>query len=383
MHLTKEEEAIYKGEFGATKQKAMEILVSLGDIYDANSLIPVDSAQISGVSYRTIGDAGLEWISDLDARVEVPSMLNPAGMDRENWSDMGIPAKFAEKQEEILRAYERLGINPRCTCTPYYIDPPKFGGHLAWAESSAVAYANSVLGARTNREGGPSALAAAIIGKTPCCGLHLDENRAPDVLIRVSDKLHDSDYGALGYKVGEMLRDNIPLFQLGSLPTRDELKSLGAAMAASGAVALYHVEGVTPESKSFDRPKERLSLDLKDIKEIYEKRSGSDIIALGCPHCSTDELRRISRLLSGKKVTTDLWICTSRWVKEQNPDLVRAIEMSGAKIICDTCMVVSPASERFERMMVNSGKALKYVPSLCGVDAVLATTEDCIRTACD
>ncbi|MDD2666081.1 MAG: aconitase X catalytic domain-containing protein [Methanocellales archaeon] len=383
MHLTKEEEAIYKGELGATKQKAMEILVSLGDIYGANSLIPIDSAQISGVSYKTLGDAGLEWISDLDARVEVPSTLNPAGMDRENWKAMGIPAKFAEKQEEILRAYERLGINLGCTCTPYYIDPPKFGGHLAWAESSAVAYANSVLGVRTNREGGPSALAAAIIGKTPCYGLHLDENRAPDVLIRVIGKLHDSDYGALGYEVGEILRDNIPLFQLDSLPTPDELKSLGAAMAASGAVALYHVEGITPESKSFDRPRERLSLDLKDIKAIYEKRSRPDIIALGCPHCSTDELRRISRLLSGKKVTTDLWICTSRWVKEQNPDLVREIEMSGAKIICDTCMVVSPASERFERMMVNSGKALKYVPSLCGVDAVLATTEDCIRTACD
>ncbi len=383
MHLTKEEEAIYKGEFGPTKQKAMEVLVSLGDIYGANSLIPIDSAQISGVSYKTIGDAGLEWISDLDARVEVPSMLNPAGMDREKWDKMGITAKFAEKQEEILRAYERLGINLGCTCTPYYIDPPKFGGHLAWAESSAVAYANSVLGARTNREGGPSALAAALIGKTPCYGLHLDENRTPDVLIQVGGKLHDSDYGALGYKVGEMLEDNIPLFKLDSLPTHGELKALGAAMAASGAVALYHVKGVTPESKSFDRPRERLSLELGDIKAIYEKRSGSDIIALGCPHCSTDELRHVSRLLSGKKVTTDLWICTSRWVKEQNPDLVRAIEMSGAKIICDTCMVVSPASERFERMMVNSCKALKYVPSLCGVDAILATTEDCIKAACD
>ena len=383
MHLTREEESIYKGEFGATKQKAMEILVSLGEIYGASSLIPIESAHISGVSYKTIGDAGLEWVSDLDARVEVPSMLNPAGMDRENWNDMGIPAKFAEKQEEILRVYERLGITLGCTCTPYYTNPPKFGRHLAWAESSAVAYVNSVLGARTNREGGPSALAAALIGKTPCYGLHLNENRSPDVLIRVRGNLKDSDYGALGYKVGEMLRDKIPLFELGSIPTYDELKALGAAMAASGAVALYHVEGVTPESKNFDRPRERISLELDDIKEIYEKGSEPDIIALGCPHCSTDELKRIARLLSGRGVITDLWICTSRRIKEQNPDLVRAIKKSGAKIICDTCMVVSPASERFERMMVNSGKALKYVPSLCGVDAILATTKDCIEAACD
>jgi predicted aconitase len=383
MHLTRDEEAIYKGELGVTKQKAMEILVSIGDIYGASSLIPVESAHISGVSYKTIGEAGLEWILDLDAKVKVPSMLNPAGMDIERWNEMGISAKFSEKQEEILRAYERLGIDLDCTCTPYYINPPKFGGHLAWAESSAVVYANSALGARTNREGGPSALAAAIIGKTPCYGLHLDENRTPDVLIQVRDDLHDSDYGALGYKVGEMVKDRIPLFELCSLPTYDELKSLGAAMAASGAVALYHVEGVTPESRNFDRPRESISLELDDIKEIYEKESKPDIIALGCPHCSTDELKRISRLLSGKNVNTDLWICVSRWIKERNPDIVREIEKSGAKIICDTCMVVSPASERFERMMVNSGKALKYVPSLCGVDAILANTKDCIEAACD
>jgi len=383
MHLTREEEAIYKGESGATKQKAMEILVALGEIYGADSLVPIESAQIAGVSYKTIGDAGLEWISDLDDRVEVPSMLNPAGMDREKWKDMSIPAKFAEKQEEILRAYERLGIALECTCTPYYISPPKFGVHLAWAESSAVAYANSVLGARTNREGGPSALAAALIGKTPRYGLHLDENRAPDVLIRVKGKLHDSDYGALGYMVGEMMRDHIPLFELSSLPTYDELKAFGAAMAASGAVALYHVKDVTPESRNFDRPRECISLDLDDIKEMYEKGDEPDIIALGCPHCSPDELKRIARLLSGKKVTTELWICISRRIKEQNIRLVREIEKSGAKIICDTCMVVSPASERFERMMVNSGKALKYVPSLCDVDTILATTKDCIKAACD
>ncbi len=382
MHLAKEEEAIYNGEFGATKQKAMEILVALGDIYGAHSLIKIESAQISGVSYKTIGDAGLEWISSLDDRVKVPTILNPAGMDREKWSEMGVSEEFAAKQKEILRVYERLGISLECTCTPYYLNPPNFGEHLAWAESSAVAYANSVLGARTNREGGPSALAAALIGKTPCYGLHLDKNRVPEVLVKVNAELHDADYGALGYIVGKTVGDRIPLFELSSTPTKDELKALGAALGASGAVALYHVKDVTPESSNFDVPTERVSIGTDDIKKAYSE-STPDLIAFGCPHCSGAELRKIADLLEGKKARTELWVCTSCRVREQNEDVVRRIERSGAKVVCDTCMVVSPATEKFERVMVNSGKALQYLPSMCGVDVVLARTEDCIKTACD
>src|SRR5512135_3374037 len=124
MFLTKEEERIYNGEAGQTLQKMMEILVALGDIYGADKLIPVKSAQIAGVSYKTIGDAGLEWISDLEGKVKIPSVLNPMGMDREDYVKMGIDPKFAKKQEEIIRAYEKLGIKPECTCTPYYIERP-------------------------------------------------------------------------------------------------------------------------------------------------------------------------------------------------------------------------------------------------------------------
>jgi len=382
MHLAKEEEAIYNGEFGATKQKAMEILVALGDIYGAESLIEIESAQISGVSYKTIGDAGLEWISSLDGEVKAPAMLNPMGMDMEKWSAMGVSEEFAAKQKEILRAYERLGISLECTCTPYYLNPPNFGEHLAWAESSAVAYANSVLGARTNREGGPSALAAALIGKTPCYGLHLDENRAPEVLVRVDAELHDADYGALGYAVGKIIGDKVPLFRLPLSPSKDELKALGAALGASGAVALYHVEGVTPESSNFDVPIECISVASEDIKKAYGGNT-PDLVALGCPHCSGAELSKIADLLEGKKARTELWICTSRRVREQNKEVVTQIEQCGAKVICDTCMVVSPATEKFERVMVNSGKALQYLPTMCGVDAMLANTEDCIKTACD
>ncbi len=381
MHLTKEEEAIYDGEFGATRQKAMEILVALGDIYGADRLIAIKSAQVSGASYKTIGDAGLEWISSLEGKVKVSTILNPIGMDREKWREIGVSEGFAARQKEILRVYERLGISLECTCTPYYTNSPALNDHLAWAESSAVAYANSVLGARTNREGGPSALAAALIGKTPCYGLHLDKNRAPEVLVRVNAELHDVDYGALGYVVGKSVGDRIPLFELSSIPSKDELKAFGAALGASGAVALYHVKGVTPESSNFDAPTERISLDLEDIKKIYDDNT-PDLIAFGCPHCSGAELRKIADLLEGKKVCIELWVCTSRRIMEQHEDVVKLIEKSGAKVICDTCMVVSPATEKFERVMVNSGKALQYLPNLCGVDAVLGSTEDCIKTAC-
>ncbi|TRZ87978.1 MAG: DUF521 domain-containing protein [Methanosarcinales archaeon] len=393
MYLTPEEEKIFNGERGATYQKAIEILVALGDIYDADRLIPIKSAQIAGVSYKTIGDAGLEWISDLKGKVAVPSILNPAGMDLECWREMGISEEFAKKQKDIIKAYQTLGVKIECSCTPYniYDDLASFGDHIAWSESSAISYANSVIGARTNREGGPGALSAALIGKTANYGFHLDENRKPDILIKVDAKLHDSDYGALGYIAGEMVGDRVPFFRLKSMPSKDELRSLGAAMAASGAVALYHVEGVTPEADRYEAPREIITIEAKQIKKVYEStcqapylNTGScepDLIAFGCPHNSPDELARLAHLLDGKKVKKEVWVYTSRAIKDRNPELVKRIEKSGAKVFCDTCMVVSPASERFKCMMVNSGKAHKYVPNLCGVKSILARTEKCIEEA--
>ncbi len=389
MYLTPLEEKIFNGERGATYQKAIEILVALGDIYDADRLIPIKSAQIAGVSYKTIGDAGLEWISDLKGKVAVPSILNPAGMDLECWEEMGISKDFADKQKKILKAYEALGVKIECSCTPYYIfdNLASFGDHVAWSESSAISYANSVIGARTNREGGPGALAAALIGKTANYGFHLDENRKPALLIQVEAKLSDSDYGALGYIAGDMVGDRVPFFRLKSIPSKDELKSLGAAMAASGAVALYHVEGITPEADKYEAPLETITIEERQIKEIYGSphlNTGSgepDLIAFGCPHSSKDELMRLAQLLYGKKVKKEVWVCTSRAIKDRNPELIARIERSGAKVFCDTCMVVSPASERFKCMMVNSGKAHKYVPNMCGVKSIMATTEKCIEEA--
>ncbi|CAD6494585.1 MAG: hypothetical protein LAKADJCE_00848 [Candidatus Argoarchaeum ethanivorans] len=383
MYLTTEEEKIYNGEYGKTLAQCMQILAALGEIYDADRLIQIKSVQVAGVSYKTIGDAGLEWISGLDGRVVVPSILNPAGMDLENWREMGIDQAFAEKQLEIILAYKRLDVRCECTCTPYHIyeEFAGFKEHLAWSESSAVSYANSVIGARTNREGGPSALAAALIGKTANYGLHLDENRVPTLTVKVEGRLHGADFGAVGNIAGPMVKDQVPLFKFKTIPTPEELKQLGAALAASGSVALYHVSNVTPEAKTYPDPVETISIDKKSIDSVYARRCKPDLIALGCPHLGTKELFELANLLKGRKVKKELWIFTSRRLGERHPAQIAAITNSCAKVFYDTCMVVSPASERFECIMVNSGKALHYVPSMCGVPAVLGTTEECIKTA--
>lgn len=186
MHLTRQEEAVLAGETGQGKRKALELLVALGDIYNAERLVPIASAQVSGASFKTVGDAGIKWLEDFSkaAKVSVRATVNPLGLDMRRWKSMGVDAEFHSKQDRIVSAYKAMGLEPLYTCTPYLAgNRPRAGQHLAWAESSATVFANSYLGARTNREGGPSALAAAIIGKTPEYGLHLDENRTPRVRI--------------------------------------------------------------------------------------------------------------------------------------------------------------------------------------------------------
>jgi predicted aconitase len=183
MQLTLEEQQMLAGEHGRSTQKAMEILTALGTIYAAERMVPVTSVQIAGVSFDNLGEAGLDFLSEMadgGGQVRVLTTLNPAGMDIENWQALGIDPDFARNQERVIDTYARMGVLTTCSCTPYLFgNLPHFGEHIAWAESSAVCYANSVLGARTNREGGPSALAAALTGRTPCYGLHLDENRRP------------------------------------------------------------------------------------------------------------------------------------------------------------------------------------------------------------
>jgi predicted aconitase len=380
-----------EGEEGEVIQRLFRLLVRLGDIYGADKMIPVGSVQVAGVSYKSIGDPGLEFLEDVaakEARAKVLTYLNPAGMDMENWEALGFPADFATKQARIIDAFRRMGIVVTATCTPYLAgNLPRYGEHIAWSESSAVSFSNSVIGARTNREGGPSALAAAICGVTPNYGLHLEENRLPDLVVEVDvDVTLSSDYGALGYHVGKLVKNKKPFFVgLGEANT-DQLKALGAAMAASGAVALYHAEGLTPEAPLMDTGRlETIHVTPDDLKETYAKLNTGevpDIVILGCPHASLREIAALSKKLEGKKLTRPIWICTSRVMKEA-ADLMgftSEIEAAGGKVVADTCMVVSPIEQMgYETTGVNSGKAANYLPSFCKQNVVFYDVDELIR----
>jgi predicted aconitase len=377
LELTTNEQLMLNGEMGEGKRKAMEILVALGKIYGAKKMIPITSAQIAGVSYKTIGDAGLGYLKHmaaLGAKVEIPSFLNPAGMDIEQWESLGIPRDFALKQMEILDAYSTMGITMSCTCTPYLIGiKPKVGEHIAWSESSAISFANSVLGAKTNREGGPSALCAAICGVTPYYGLHLDENRVANLIVKVDAKLTNrTDFGLLGLIVGKKSNGRIPAFKTfpGARPNENDLKYLGAAMAASGSVPIYFVEKFTPEWRVAPKAEEITitQADLDKAKKALNEVDTADIITLGCPHASLSELTEIAGLLERKPVKKTLWICVARQIKikAQEMGIAQKIEKNGGKLVADTCMVVAPLERMgFKRTAVDSGKAAVYLPTMC------------------
>ncbi len=389
MYLSKEEERILNGEEGYAAQKSMEILALLGDIYGADKLIPVSSCQIAGASYKTIGDAGLFFVSEFarSSKIKVKATLNPIGMDSREWQRMGIKREFAEKQLDILDAYLKMGIDCSCTCTPYLIgNRPNCGEHVAWSESSAVSFANSVLGAKSNREGGPSSLASSIIGKTPNYGLHLEKNRKAGIIIDVKTIIKSfSDVGALGNYVGSIIGNKIPYFKNLELDS-DKLKSLGASMAASGSVALYHVEGLTPEySKAIDDSLEKIEVGKEEIEESKCKLNSSDdmeLICIGCPHCSVGEVKEALDLFKkeGRKFKGNIWICTSRYVKNEleRTGIAQEIEKY-AKLLADTCMVVTPIEEMYEKTATNSGKAAIYLPSLCKQKVRFDDLESLIR----
>ncbi len=362
MFLTKKEEQMCDGEFGETIRKSMDILVALGDIYGASKLVDITSAQVSGVSYKTIGDAGLDYLQDLASDdkgvASVNSSLNPPGTDLDNWEALGFPKEFSIKQNQIVEAYGKLGISKTCTCTPYLVgNVPRFRDHVSWSESSAVAYVNSVIGAKTNREGGPAALAAAIVGKTPLYGFHLDENRTANLVVDVETELAGADFGALGYIVGKI-------------------------------VGLYHMENVTPEYDvaAKNEADDHIAISEDDILDTRNKLSTTtdepDLICLGCPHASLEEIKEVANIVKGKSIKNKLWICTSVSVKATADRMgyTKVIEDAGGNVVCDTCMVVAPIEDMgFEVIGVNSAKAANYVPSMCGLDVVYNDVENLIQ----
>jgi predicted aconitase len=388
-----------QGQAGPAVQKAMQIVVVLAEVYEAEALVPVASAQIAGVSYKNLGDAGLEFLEEWaaqGARVRVPAFMNPAGMDLQRWREMGIAPDFARQQERVISALTAMGVAATCTCTPYLVGfAPHAGEHLAWSESSAVSYANSILAARSNREGGPSALAAAIAGRTAGYGLHVTTNRRATHRLQVRCMLQDeADWGALGYLVGRQVGDGVPYFQL--LPEtrlvarQESWMALGAAMGASGAVALYHVEGVTPEAGGAlaGRGDALPIIVIENLAEGYAALDSPleqiDFVSLGCPHSTLSDVEHVAQLLDGKRVKATFWITTSRGVRQaaERAGLVARIERAGARVFADTCLVVAPVEEMgFKAMATNSAKAAFYAPMHSALQRRFGSVEQCIAAA--
>jgi len=391
LQLTSEEREMLEGKHGKATKKAMDLIVNLGEIYGAERLIPISSVQIAGVSYHNLGEAGLEYLSDMavDGKARVLTTLNPAGMDLEEWKKHGISEDFALNQQRVVDAFAKMGVITTCTCTPYLIgNLPHYGEHIAWAESSAVCYSNSVIGALTNREGGPSALAASLTGRTAEYGFHLQENRIAEVKYEIKTELkHTDDFGLLGQVIGERTRKKIPYITGIPQATTEELKSFCASIATYGGIAIFHMEGITPNRT--DIPEDTEIVTQEDLNQarvtMDDKDAEIDFISIGCPHASIKEISQIAEMLKGKEVVEGktVWITTARPTKDlaKKMGYYDTIEKAGAFLVSDACCAVAPLKGRFKGLMTDSAKACFYARGKNDFKTEIRTIEECIREA--
>lgn len=403
--LTADELAMLGGDAGEATRLAMRILVRMMPMYGATSLLPITRAHIDGCIYE--GDAGLEFAERLAAaggRVRVPTSLNVISLDRERWREIGQAPGYADRARRLGQAYLDMGAAPTFTCAPYLTDAtPTFGEQVAWAESNAVAYANSVIGARTNRYGDYLDISCALVGRVPAAGLHLTENRrATDLfrLVGVPTSLQERDdfWPVLGYLLGQQVTDGIPVVDGVTVqPTVEQLKAMAAAVATSGAIALFHLVGITPEAPTLSEvtggcPVRRtVNVDLDMLRRVRADLTTSegdevDVVAFGSPHCTLAELRELATLMTGKRAADDVqvWVSTSRAVREiaVRNGLAAQIEGFGANLTADTCIVVAPLVRPGARtLMTNSAKYAHYGPGLIGVSSVFGSTAACVASA--
>jgi cis-L-3-hydroxyproline dehydratase len=393
------------GECGEATALAMRILVRMAPLYGAQRLLPVTRAHIDGCIYE--GDAGLEFAERLartGGQVAVPTSLNVISLDRSRWRELGMPSDYADKARRLGQAYLNMGAMPTFTCAPYQTESrPIFGEQIAWAESNAVAFANSVIGARTNRYGDYLDISCALTGRVPAAGLHLTENRLGQVLIQLPSLPNglaerDDFFPVLGYLMGGLVDDEIAVVNgLDATPSEDQLKSMAAATATAGSVALFHLVGITPEAPTLEAafgsrvPLRTVKLSIDDFRNararLTTSRTGNvDLVAFGSPHCSLAECRLLVRLMAGQtaKPSVEVFITTSRAVRDllERSGEIEALRSFGAKVTADTCIVVAPLVRTNAKvLMTNSAKYAHYAPGLIGVQSVYGTTEECVASA--
>jgi len=408
--LTEDEQAMLSGEQGPAVALSMRIITELGRIRGASELVDIDSVHIDGCIFY--GQAGLDFAQKLVAlggQVRVPTTVNVGSVDlihptlilrnsdREKW--------VFEGGRDLMQAYVDLGCRQTWTCAPYQMDSrPDVGRHIAWAESNAIVFANSVLGARTDRYGDFVDIAAAITGKAPRGGLHLDDERYADVVLdcsSLSDQTLalDVTYPVLGYLAGAIAGTTNPVFV--GLPgdvSEDSLKAVGAAAASSGGVALFHVVGRTPEAPTLDAAlgpnvdapihhitAQRLNAARQELSTAREERL--DAVSLGTPHASVDEIQEAYDAIVGGPPLAEgvaFYISTGRSVfaEAERRGLVEPLESWGVTFVLDTCTyVTSILRPGTKTVMTNSGKWAHYAPGNMGVDVVLATLGECVESA--
>ena len=405
LQLTDADRAMLDGERGAAAQLAMSILVRMAPVYGASSLMDITQAHIDSTLY--LGDATLEFaerLAALGARVAVPTSLNVSGVDECGWKEWSVSPEWAAKAARQMLAYERMGAAPTWTCAPYQTHMrPSFGQQIAWGESNAIAFANSVIGARTERYPDLLDICCAITGRVPAVGLHLTENRAGQLLLRLVDmprRLQEDDqfFAVLGHLVGKLAGDRIPVIDgITVSPPEDQLKAMAAAVASSGRVALFHIVGVTPEAPTLEAafqrraPEQTLDIRVADLRDARRELTTADgreldMVILGSPHFSPAEFAALAPLVAGRRKDprVKFLITSGRLMKEQaeKSGVLASILDFGAQVTLDTCILASPMLPPEVRLlMTNSAKYAYYAPSLLNTRVTFGSLADCVRSA--
>jgi predicted aconitase len=403
LHLTDPERAWLAGEGGEARALAMRVITQTATIMGADRLIEVASAHIDGALYH--GDSGTlfgEKLADLGARIAIPTTLNVGALDLSCGTKTRLAPHEHDMAARMMRAYETMGCSPTWTCAPYQAGHrPAFGTDVAWGESNAVAFCNSVLGARTNRYGDFLDICCAITGRAPLYGLHLPENRRATFALdcsALSPALRGSDvfWPVMGTLFGQRAGTDIGIvLGLEGLANDDRLKAFGAAAASAGAVGLFHIEGVTPEAPDLAtatggipvRETIRVTPSLLDAARAglsTTQEARIDAVAIGSPHCSIDELLELDRLIGGRKLQRPFYACTGRHAVKALEQAGRrdALEGAGVTLVADTCVVVTPILREIDGvLMTNSGKFAHYAPGNTGYAVQYGALAECVESA--
>lgn len=403
--LTQKDQGMLRGEHGPAVKMAMSILVRMAEVAGAKELLDISGAHIDSTVY--IGDAGLEFaerLASLGAKVTVPTTLNVSGLDEHHWREWAVPPDWARQAYRQMAAYQSMGTIPTWTCAPYQAETkPSFGQQIAWGESNAIVFANSVIGARTERYPDLFDICCAITGRAPAIGLHLTENRAGQVIFRLVDipeRLQQSDdfYPVLGNLVGKLSLDKIPVIDgMSVCPDEDQLKAFGAGAASSGGVAMFHMVGVTPEAPSLDEamqgrsPIQVIEVSMDTLRESRRELTHTDndelhMVVLGSPHFSLAEFKRLAPLVAGKRKHADVkfLVTSSRAMTQlaQQAGFLGTLEEFGAQITVDTCILTSPMlPAEIQNLMTNSAKFAYYSPGLLKKKIAFGSLEDCVNSA--